>query len=234
MTDSITRLYLAYFDREPDIAGFDNWVDLYRRGEASLPQISETFAQSGEFNDRGLDTDEAFVNWVFDQVVEVEPSPTTRAYWVDALDQGYPRGTMMLTFTESQEYVDKTDTTIPLAGYLRWYPAGAHWYCDIGGPIATEIQPLVGGVWADFYFANNGDALDEIGLWTHETEGQRSVAMTAGALPAGYTNYNWDGAFTGDGDYGRFIEIQAGASTAWIVVFYPLTIGPDRLGWQLV
>jgi hypothetical protein len=57
--------------------------------------------------------------------------------------------------------------------------------------------------------------------------------MTGGTLPGGYTNYNWDGAFTGDGDYGRFIEVLAGPSTAWAVVFYPLTIGPERLGWQL-
>jgi hypothetical protein len=232
MTDSITRLYRAYLAREPDTPGFDHWVSLYRTGAASLPQISEWFAQSGEFARRGLGTNEAFVDWVFADVVELEPEPTNRRYWIDALDGGYPRGAMMLTFVESQELVAKTGTAVPLAGFLRWYPAGTHWYCDIGSK-TVPTQPLAGDVWADFVFINNGDVEDQFGLWTHETEGERSVTMAAGTLPAGFTNYNWDGEFTGDGDYGRFIEVQAGRSTAWTVVFYPIAIGPDRLGWQL-
>ncbi|MCP3991726.1 MAG: hypothetical protein GY724_21820 [Actinomycetia bacterium] len=51
---------------------------------------------------------------------------------------------------------------------------------------------------------------------------------------AGLTDYNWEGVFSGDGAYGRHIEVEVGATTEWIVVSYTHSIGTDRLGWQIV
>jgi hypothetical protein len=139
---------------------------------------------------------------------------------------------MVLTFTESRQYVDATDTAVPLAGYLRWYPKGTHWYCDIGSR-TVDTLPVTGGVGADFYFRNRAEEPDHVGLWTLEDGEERHITMNDTLLQAGFTDYNWDGQFSGDGEYGDAIEVQAGSTTDWIVVFYPDSIGPERLGWQL-
>jgi hypothetical protein len=231
MTDSITRLYRAYFGREPDTNGFNQWVARYQSGEWSLEEISQEFAESDEFQDRGHDTPEQFVDWIYSSDLGSGTDPSGRQYWIDALRSGYPRGSMVLTFTESRHYVTITDTTIPLAGFLRWYPKGTRWYCDIG-PKTVPMEPIAGGGGADYYFRNRAEEPDQVGLWTLD-DGERHVTMNDTVLQAGFTDYDWDGQFTGDGHYGDGIEVRAGSTTDWIVVFYPDSIGPERLGWQL-
>jgi hypothetical protein len=198
----------------------------------SLEEISDAFARSPEFAARQLTTNRAFVEWLYRSVVG--PSvPTTRAdNWVDALDKGYPRGTAALTFSESQEFVSKTRTAKPLAGYLRWYPRGTHWYCSVG-TTTVQVRELTGQVWADYYVNNRGGRPDPVEIWTEESPGQHHVKMLGETLGAGFLDYNWEGAFSGDGSYGRYLDVRAGSSTDWIVVFFPHSLGPDRLGWQL-
>ena len=175
---------------------------------------------------------ENYVDWLYDQVLGPDNPVDREDYWVEALDAGYPRGSVALAFTESWEFVAKTQTTMPLAGYLRWYPEGTHWYCDIGS-VTQTVQPLTGEVWADYYFSNRSAQSSVVELWTLEADGRRNVLMTSGALQANFTDYNWDGKFNGDGNYGHSIEVRTGADTNWVVVFYPRTLGPDRLGWQI-
>lgn len=232
MTDSITRLYIAFFDREPDPNGFRHWVSVYQSGEASLAEIAQSFATAEEFENRRSLNNESYVDWLYEEVLGPDIASEREHYWVQVLDRGYPRGSVALAFTESREYVRKTDTAIPLAGYLRWYPKGTHWYCDIGSATRT-VSPLTGPVWADYFFRNRGEQSDALQLWTLEADGQPNVLMNEGNLQAGFTDYNWDGSFTGDGDYGRSIDVRVGSATDWIVVFYPRSLGPERLGWQI-
>ncbi|MEM8924742.1 MAG: DUF4214 domain-containing protein [Actinomycetota bacterium] len=232
MTDSITRLYLAFFGRSPDAAGFRYWVGQYSSGQTGLAQIAQHFANAEEFGDKRYLSNESYVDWMYDEVLGPNSSTERQNYWVEALDAGYPRGSMALAFTESWEYVDKTNTSMPLAGYLRWYPQGTHWYCNIGS-VRQTVTPLTGEVWADYYFRNRGDRATNVGLWTVEANGNRHVEMMAGRLDADFTDYNWDGFFSGDGSYGHSIDVVAGDRTDWVVVFYPHTLGPDRLGWQI-
>ncbi|MEL7156811.1 MAG: DUF4214 domain-containing protein [Actinomycetota bacterium] len=232
MTDSITRLYLAFFKRQPDPAGFRHWVQEYSTGGSSLAEIAQSFATADEFANRRYYDNQSYVDWLYDEVLGPTSSIEREDYWVEALDAGYPRGSVALAFTESWEYVAKTQTAMPLAGYLRWYPEGTHWYCDIGS-VTRTVRPLTGEVWADYYFSNRGDHASGVELWTLEADGRRNVRMTSGMLQANYTDYNWDGHFNGDGSYGHSIDVRAGANTNWVVVFYPRTLGPDRLGWQI-
>ncbi len=137
----------------------------------------------------------------------------------------------MLTFTESSDYVRTTRTEVPLAGYRRWYPKGSHWYCDTG-EATIPVNALTGEVWADFLYENRSDIRDPVGLWTVEDDGRR-IGLNSRTMNAAEKYYNWDGQFKGDGDYGRQIEVKVGRQTDWIVVFYPNSIGTERLGWQL-
>ncbi len=233
MTDSITRLYRAYFGRDPDPAGFDHWVRQYKSGRMNLEQISEWFAQSPEFRTRNLISSTTFTTWMYESLLGRAPTREELDHWVRALDGGYPRGSVMLTITESYDFVTATGTVKPLAGYLRWYPPGTHWYCDIGSA-TVEVTELRGdSVWGDYYFHNRSDVDDPVTLWTLDANGNTEALMNRATYPPGFTDYNWDGVFRGDGDYGRYIQVQAGSRTDWIVVFYPRSIGEDRLGWQL-
>lgn len=232
MTDSITRLYQSFFDRDPDPNGFRHWVSQYQSGESSLAEIAQSFATADEFDNNRFLSNAGYVDWLYEEVLGPDFSSDRAQYWVEALDRGYPRGSVALAFTESHEYVRKTGTAKPLAGYLRWYPKGTHWYCDIG-PATKTVTPLAGGVWADYFFRNRNPEPDPIELWTLEASGRRNVRMTAVDLQPRFTDYNWDGVFSGDGDYGHAIELVVGSSTDWIVVFYPRSLGSERLGWQV-
>ncbi len=232
MTDSVARLYHAFFRREPDADGFRHWVRQYQTGSMSLEQIADAFLRSPEFTARQIVSNQAFVDWLYADVLGPDVPRTRADDWIRTLNAGYSRSTAVLTFTESFEYVRRTSTVKPLAGYLRWYPPGTHWYCDTG-PATRPVNPLTGGLWADYYLANRSPADDPVAVWTMEAVGHHHVTLVDETLATNSTDYNWDGAFNGDGKYGQYIEVKAGADTDWIVVFYPNSIGPERLGWQL-
>jgi len=232
MTDSVTRLYHAFFRREPDADGFRHWVRQYQTGAMSLEQIADAFLRSQEFAARQIGSNHAFVDWLYTDVLGPDVPRTRADDWIRTLNAGYYRSTAVLTFTESFEYVRRTSTVKPLAGYLRWYPPGTHWYCGTG-PATQPVNPLTGALWADYYLANRSLADDPVAMWTMEAAGHHHVTLVEETLPQNSTDYNWDGAFNGDGDYGRYIEVKAGTDTDWIVVFYPHSLGPERLGWQL-
>ncbi len=234
MTDSINRLFSAFFNRAPNGAEFLDWSMRYRSGEANLVQIAQGLAESPEFRTRyGNLSDDRYVDLVYRNVLRREPAEDDRTFWVDRLEGGLGRGSVMIAFSEAEEFVRRTDTATPLAGYLRWYPEGTHWYCGIGPRDDLPIKPLdQDSLYADYAFFNGGDAQSPaairtvLGTTTHLT-------ITDGSLPAGFTSYKWGGEFSGDGNYGSALDIEAGQGTSWIAVFYPSSIGEQRLGWQI-
>jgi hypothetical protein len=234
MTDSVRRLYLAFFNREPTGTEFVLDTTRYRDGEMNLEQLASRLAGSEEFAVRyGLLTDERYVELVYRNVLRRQPTDEDRAFWTTNLASGYDRGPVMLAFSESEEFVRRTGTSVPLSGYLRWYPDGTHWYCGIGSRDDLPIKPLVDPTLsADYLFANGGSQAARTGLQT-VLGGVAHVRINDGSLPAGYTNYTWGGTFTGDGDYGDAIDVLAGDNTSWVVVFYQGSIGDQRLGWQI-
>lgn len=234
MTDSIRRLYRGYFNREPDTEEFNRWTTGYRTGGFSLEQIAEALAATEEFRDRyGATSDERFVELVYRNTLRTEPDPTRRQHWVDTLAAGALRGSVMVAVSESEDFVERTNTATPLAGFLRWYPEGTHWYCGAGSRNDLSVDALEGdNLRADFLFHNGGAASSEFALYTVE-RGDRNARMASGILAAGHTQYSWDGGFTGDGFYGEQLDIIASDRTSWIVVFYQNSLGADRKGWQI-
>ncbi len=113
---SISRLYRAYFMRNPDRSGLAYWVDRSRAGE-SLVSMSEFFARSGEFTTRyGHLDDTAFVDLVYLSVLFRPPDAAGLAHWASELGAGRTtRGRVMIGFSESPEFVKRAATTHPLA-----------------------------------------------------------------------------------------------------------------------
>ncbi|MGH1503524.1 MAG: DUF4214 domain-containing protein [Acidimicrobiales bacterium] len=128
LRNEVMRLYLAYFLREPDTVGLHHWV-ANRRAGMPLATISEAFAQSGEFQQRyGSLSDAAFVERVYQNVMGRSPDASGRDFWIGQLRSGVTRGSMMVGFSESDEYrasaqleIDAYDTTGPVARLYRAY-----------------------------------------------------------------------------------------------------------------
>lgn len=108
-SNSIARLYRAYFLRDADKSGQDYWLEKYRSGELCLEDISGSFAGSPEFRSRYGSLDiPRFVRLVYLNVLEREPDPSGYTYWANRLSSGTSRGSMMIGFSESPEFRSRT------------------------------------------------------------------------------------------------------------------------------
>jgi hypothetical protein len=113
---AVTRLYRAYFLRNPDHNGLTYWLN--RRGEGrSLVSISNAFAVSSEFTNRyGKLSNRAFVDRVYRNVLARPGDPGGLTYWTTRLDAGMPRGQVMANFSQSPEYIRATNATVWVTG----------------------------------------------------------------------------------------------------------------------
>lgn len=124
----VVRLYQAYFGRPPDSAGLDHWVGARRAG-LGLAEVSAAFAASTEFTNRyGHLTNRQFVDLVYRNVLDRQPDQTGLDYWASMLDQGTNRGSVMVGFSESAEFVTRTREVVadvdhrgPVARLYRAY-----------------------------------------------------------------------------------------------------------------
>ncbi|MEM7272613.1 MAG: DUF4214 domain-containing protein [Actinomycetota bacterium] len=235
MTDSIDRIHLALFEEPADDATFARAVNRYRTGELTLEDLAQELVDSDRFARRWEDPDDdAFIRLVYDNALRrTDGLDDELAFWSAALGSGQSRGSLVVALTESERAVTLSRTTPPMAGYLRTYPAGTHWYCGVGPVNDLPIEPLLDTtLYADHMFHNGGSIAARAGLRT--VVGSESyLEMASATLPPGVTSYRWNGMFDGDGGYGSALDVEAGRDTWWVVVFYPTSIGDGRLGWQI-
>jgi hypothetical protein len=106
---AVTRLYQAYLLRTPDYSGLNYWLN--RRGEGrTLVSISQSFATSSEFTrNYGSLTNAQFVDRVYRNVLGRPADQSGTTYWKTRLDGGMPRGQVMANFSQSSEYLRKTN-----------------------------------------------------------------------------------------------------------------------------
>lgn len=105
---AVVRLYRAYYLRNPDFRGLSHWIRMRQQGIA-LDAISTQFARAPEFAIRyGVLDDEAFVDFVYERVMDRKADAKGRAYWLNRLATDIHRGNFMTYFSESAEYVHLT------------------------------------------------------------------------------------------------------------------------------
>lgn len=113
LDSQISRLYVAYFGRQPDADGFAFWRTTRATGVA-LADVSEAFQASTEFQATYGSVDNgSFVDLVYQNVLGRSPEAEGRAYWVSQLQAGTPRGQVMVGFSESAEFIGETGTVQP-------------------------------------------------------------------------------------------------------------------------
>ncbi len=103
----VIRLYLGFFERDPDPGGLAYWFAEVERG-VTLDVIASSFAIASEF-DRGrtVPTPE-FVDAAYRRILGRAPDADGRNYWETTLGRGLDRGQMLILFTQSAEHVAKT------------------------------------------------------------------------------------------------------------------------------
>jgi hypothetical protein len=106
---AVTRLYRAFFLRDPDYSGLRYWLN--RRGEGrTIASIANSFAESSEFVRRyGSLSNAGFVDLVYRNVLGRAADSSGLTYWTTRLASGTPRGQVMANFSQSGEYVRKTE-----------------------------------------------------------------------------------------------------------------------------
>ncbi len=102
----VARLYLGYFLRMPRDSGAVYWNTQYVTGR-SIPQISQVFARSAEFENRYGDLGpRQFVVQAFANTLGRRPEPAGAEYWSMRIASGeLSRGQFMVQLTESAEFV---------------------------------------------------------------------------------------------------------------------------------
>ena len=115
---AIIRLYIGFFDRRTDHAGLMYWINSNETG-MSLVDIARVFAASSEFQTRyGTLEDGAFVDLVYQNVLERPADSDGRDHWINQLAVGVERGYVMAAFTESLEnQVKHVNNVIPTLLY---------------------------------------------------------------------------------------------------------------------
>ena len=223
LTDSITRLYSAYFLRSPDAEGWQFWVDAFSSGVHNMDSMSSFFAESPEFDALyGSLTDYEFVDLVYANVLGRSPEDGGRRYWGSALASGeLTRGRMMINFSESEEYVALTGTSVPLSGYFNWYPPGTTFACATAN-WTLEMPPGIKHF--DLLFVNTND----------DSRLYRVSSEYDGVF---YENFErtigeWEVALYHAIDVEMdAVMIEAPGDLAWIIVQTPQPMSTARSGW---
>lgn len=101
----VFRLYDAAFDRGPDQIGLAQYSQALLSGQATVQQILNIFEGSAEFQARyGALNNEAFVREMYRFSLNREGDAAGVASYVQALNNGTSRATILGIFSESQEH----------------------------------------------------------------------------------------------------------------------------------
>lgn len=227
ITDSIMRLYSAYFLRVPDEGGFSFWMTEYSTGGWSLPAMSTFFSQSPEFQEMyGNVSDAEFINLIYNNIFGRQADEGGRDYWLGRMQaEGLDRGTVMLYFSESPEYVEQSGTVRSLAGDFNWYPAGSTWDCGFG---FTEFEIPASGTYLDLAIYNDGRSSMQFsvnqrrgGVWENAVSDSLEPGMMYVFFGVPLINAPID-------------RVQVGSNSedlVWMVVLSPEVTPRERAGW---
>lgn len=134
---TIYRLYRAYFLREPEAEGFNYWLGVYQQGYP-LDAISNDFARSAEFQQQYGDLDnQQFLDRVYANVLGRQPDSDGFTYWFDQMSRGMLRGYVMIYFSDSNEFTNRTSGGTP-PGYET---DGTTWITGYGTTGPDQFTP---------------------------------------------------------------------------------------------
>ncbi|MCR9125138.1 MAG: DUF4214 domain-containing protein [Rhodobacteraceae bacterium] len=148
-TDDVYRLYQATLDRLPDAPGLRGWTGQLGSG-TPFDTVVAGFVGSTEFqNTYGTLDNSGFVNLLYTNVLGRPGEAAGVAGWLDLLDNGTSRETVVQGFSQSREFINAT--AAPLTAWVR---AQGQDDTLVGGEGANT---LMGGMMSDsFVFSFQG------------------------------------------------------------------------------
>ena len=194
----VARLYLAAFDRAPDLGGLENYVGAANAG-LGLVQIANDLVSSTEFSSRfgGLDT-MSFISAAYENVLHRAPDAGGLQTYENAVNSGVSRGQVLVDLSQSQE---SRAVNIDLAGdhddaeIDRLYGAALDRAPDAGGLQAyaaalengTSIAALAQGLTSSVEFQSLYGGLSNTSFVQSLYQNTLHRAADPGGL-ASYTN----------------------------------------------
>ncbi len=176
----VLRLYQAYFNRLPDLAGAKYWLGI-RRDSHSLRQIAGYMAGGQEFADNYDDTTNAqYLGRVYQNVLDRPYDQAGYDYWLDLLDTGQlDRVGVVFFMAGGTEFISNfpftNDSTLPPTT-LPPTTLPPSTLPPITAPptgeritAAAETEPV----------PNRGDAADDPAIWVDPANPERSTIIGA-------------------------------------------------------
>ena len=107
-------LYQAAFDRLPDSSGLIWWADKYTNGQLNLNQIASAFISSAESKNIYGDnpSNEDFVINLYNNTLHRNPDSSGLQYWLNGLENGMSRDTLLIQFALSTENVNSVSSHV--------------------------------------------------------------------------------------------------------------------------
>ena len=154
-TDDVYRLYRATLDREPDVAGLENWT-YWLAGGRPITDAAALFVASPEFQRTyGTLSDAEFVTLLYNNVLDRAPDQGGFVNWTNALAAGMSRADVVAGFSQSAEFVATTRSAV--TDWVRGQ--GVDDVLEGGG----GQNVLFGGMWADsFVFDPSLEGVHEV------------------------------------------------------------------------
>jgi Ca2+-binding RTX toxin-like protein len=161
----VYRLFGATLGREPDPTGFLNYANVLDNND-TLDSVASAFVNSTEFrNTYGALNNTQFVTLLYNNVLHRAPDATGLNGWVSQLDGGASRTSVVLGFSESNEY--KAATRAGLTTFIATAFPGETDFLDGG----TGNDALDGGRGVDTYVFTKGqggsDHIYGFETWDH-------------------------------------------------------------------
>jgi len=144
--DFVTRLYRLVLSRTPDAGGFAYWTNQLRNEEISASRLAYGFFFSNEMNNRNVSNGE-FIDILYRTILDREPDPAGRIYWLNRMNGGLPRVDVFAGFVDSIEFGTLADAagiyrgTFAPSPISRMQPFIARLY-----RLALEREPDAGGM----------------------------------------------------------------------------------------
>lgn len=116
----VVRLYVGFFGRLPETGGLAYWHGRLKAG-VTPTAVARAFAKSPEFRAMyGSVPNGTVVDRAYENTLGRAPDAAGRAYWVQRLDQGMARSTLLHHFTRSPELRSDVDalTIYARAGFV--------------------------------------------------------------------------------------------------------------------
>ena len=190
--EPVIRLYFAALARTPDYNGLQTWSNALRAGVFTLTGAADQFAISAEFISRYGSLDNAgFVQQLYGNVLGRKADAAGLAGWVGLLDRGASRGTVLVGFSESDEFKAMIAHQVEIVRLFYLLKERM--------PTATELQS-----WSAFL---NGDS---------QTDSLVAQGYPAGLADSDYVRAAFNGFLCRDADTEALDAFTAGLAAGTI------------------